>query len=147
MKIHVKKASFMDKKKDGTALIGKNGKPYFRVGLITTEFGDTWVNGFLPFPPDKWEGSEQELEITEETYQGKVQKKFSLPNRNTELSKAIVDLNVRVGKLEKAFEAEYNKKNMVVTPFFPDPSPEEVDQINKEIAGEEPLSDCDKGRY
>lgn len=79
MKVHITKVSSTNKKKDGTDMINKNGKPFFRVGIQTSEHGEEWINGFMPSHPGDWEGSEQELTITEEEFNGKVSKKFAVP--------------------------------------------------------------------
>ncbi len=89
-KVTITRVQADDKKRDGTPLIGKFGKPYFKVGIQTNEYGDTWINGFLPFNPDRWVGSTQEIEIYEEEYQGKTYKKFKLPPRAGAMSPDIM---------------------------------------------------------
>ena len=79
MKYKVTKVFATDTKKDGTKMINKWGKPQWRVGLQLEGMGDEWINGFLPFNPDRWEGSEQELILEEEEYNGEKRKKFSTP--------------------------------------------------------------------
>lgn len=83
MKVHITKCTFTDKKKDGTQITNKWGKVSYRVGLKTQEHGDKWVNGFTPFPPDKWEGSEQELDVKEvySEYSKSQELKFELPRK------------------------------------------------------------------
>jgi len=94
-KLHITKVTATDKKADGTQIINKFGKQSWRVGILTNEYGNTWLNGFLPFNPDKWANSVQELEVYEEEYQGKMQKKFKLPSKNDAIEK-------RLKKLEEA---------------------------------------------
>lgn len=77
-KLTITKVNYTDKKKDGSPILNKWGKPTYKTGIQTNEYGDTWINGFLPFPPDKWEGTQQELEITDDPKWGK---QFKLPPR------------------------------------------------------------------
>lgn len=83
MKYHITKVSFTDKKKDGSQILNKWGKVSYRVGLKVKEYGDRWVNGFTPFPPDRWENTEQELVITEvfDEFTQSQQLKFELPKK------------------------------------------------------------------
>jgi len=95
--ITITKCTFTDVKKDGTKIVNKWGKPSYRTSLITKEFGpNVWVSGFLPFPPDKWEGTTQELEIYEEEYNGNIQKKFKLPPKTPQG----VDISPLVARLQ-----------------------------------------------
>lgn len=70
-------------RKDGTPVKTKNGHQMYSVGILTDKYGEAWINGLMPFNPDKWEGTEQELEIYEEEYNGKMYKKFKLPPRES----------------------------------------------------------------
>ena len=78
--VKVTKVNYSDKKTDGTPLINKFGKPYFKVGIQTKEYGDTWINGLCNFAPKDWEGQAKELEIYDEEYNGKTYKKFKVPS-------------------------------------------------------------------
>lgn len=81
-KVTITRVTVSDKTKDNRPLISsKSGKPYFKVGIQTNEYGATWINGLMPFNPDRWENSVQDLEIYDEEYQGKIYKKFKLPAR------------------------------------------------------------------
>lgn len=73
-----------NKKKDGTPIINKWGKPTWRVGIKVPQYGDQWINGFTPFDP-KWEGTEQDITITEsfDTGLNKNVLKFELPRKNS----------------------------------------------------------------
>lgn len=77
MQVKVTKQSATDSKKDGTKLVNKFGKAYWRVG-IQVGGQEGWVNGFMPFKPD-WEGKMVDLELYEEEYNGEMQKKFRVP--------------------------------------------------------------------
>jgi len=77
--VTITRVTATDKAKDGHALISKYNKPYFKVGIQCNEFGDTWINGLMPFNPTNWQGTTQDLEVYDEDYQGKTYKKFKLP--------------------------------------------------------------------
>ena len=101
MKVHVTKVSATDKRKDGSVITNKWGKTSWRVGLKTQEHGDVWLNGMMPFNPDRWEGTEQEIEVFEEEYNGTKRQAFRLPKReqpNSEAFKAYVHnyINLKV---------------------------------------------------
>lgn len=87
-KLTITKVFATDEKKDGTKIVNKFGKPYFRVGLKAEQYGEEWLSGFLPTKPD-WEGKEVELEITEEEFGGKMQKKFSVPKKEGKVAEDI----------------------------------------------------------
>lgn|SRR3990167_3232578 len=89
MKYKINKCSYTDKKKDGTQIFSKFGKPTWRVGIQVPEYGEKWGNGFLPFAPDRWEGTEQEIEFYEEEYQGVKQLKFRLPSKEDKIGKQL----------------------------------------------------------
>jgi hypothetical protein len=85
MKVHITKIGVLkpSTKKDGTAITSRAGKQLFDVGIQTAEFGDVWINNkFMPFHPERWEGTVQELEIYDEDFNGKTYKKFKLPPQN-----------------------------------------------------------------
>ncbi len=89
MKVTITRVKVDTQTKDGRPLISsKSGKPYFKVGIQTNEYGATWLNGLMPFNPDRWQNTTQELEVYDEEYQGKTYKKFKLPPHE---SKTVVD--------------------------------------------------------
>lgn len=99
-KVTITKVNYKDTDKQGNPLLSKKtGRPYWIVGILTNEYGATWLNGFLPFCPDKWEGTSQEIEVFEEEWQGQTQKKFKLPPKNfgglSEADKTSIALAVR----------------------------------------------------
>lgn len=98
-KLNILEVSYTDKRKDGTDLISeKSGKPYFRVGIKVDadKYKDRWINGFLLFAPDNWKGTEQELEITEEEWQGQKQLKFKLPNKQAQQDEGLKQINEKL---------------------------------------------------
>lgn len=112
MKLYITKCTYTDKKKDGTQIQNKWGKVAYRVGLRTNEYGTRWINGFLPFVPNRWEGSEQELDITEEEYNGQKQLRFALPNKDKQRDEKIAAIETTIFNLEKRiFAIEHNADN------------------------------------
>lgn len=77
-KLTITKVYATDKKKDGTLLINKWGKPYWRVGIKAKEMGEEWLNGFMNYDCKDWTGQVKELEVWQEEYEGKMQWKFAL---------------------------------------------------------------------
>jgi hypothetical protein len=99
VKIHVTKVYETNTKKDGSELKDKRGTPFFRVGFLTQEYGEEWLSGFAYKTCKGYEGKEVEVEVTEEEYNGKKQKKFSFPKNS--VSKSDFDkLAERVSKIE-----------------------------------------------
>lgn len=78
MLLNITKVTSKSTKKDGTAYINKNGKPFFVIGIQASQYGQQWINGFYNTVP-AWEGTQQELDIKEEDWQGKKQLKFEVP--------------------------------------------------------------------
>jgi hypothetical protein len=73
----------------------KAGKPYTSVGIQVAEFGDTWINGFGSNHTAKWNrGDKVDLDIYDESKNGRVYKNFKLPDKNQAIEQ-------RVEKLEK----------------------------------------------
>jgi len=81
--IHVTKWTAKNTKADGTPLVGKFG-PYWLVGIQAVEF-EGWANGFVSgeAKPEDWTNKEVPLEIFDEEYNGKMQKKFKVPKQSS----------------------------------------------------------------
>ena len=122
MRYKINKCSYTDKKKDGTPILSKFNKPAWRVGLQVSEYGDIWINGFLPFAPDRWENTEQEIEIYDEEYQGVKQKKFRLPSKEDKIGKQLEEINGRV--LKTMLMVEELGRKLIIPPK--DDYPDEV---------------------
>ena len=86
-KVKITQVYATNKKKDGTEIKTKFGKTSWRVGIKTAQHGDQWLNGFLPFNPDNWEGTEQGLIIEKGEFNGQEQLNFRLPPRSSGASK------------------------------------------------------------
>lgn len=104
MKVHIVSVNGKPAaKKDGTPITSKSGKPLFQVGIKTQEFGETWLNGLMPFNPDRWAGTEQELEVYDEEWQGRTFKKFKLPPRDAQ-QKTVVQENFTLRRMEEKLD-------------------------------------------
>lgn len=78
--VTITKVTATDTKKDGSKCVDKNGKPFWKVGIKTNEYGEMWLNNnYMLFNPTTWEGTKQELEIYDEEFNGKTDKKFKIP--------------------------------------------------------------------
>lgn len=96
MKYHITSVSSKPSvRKDGSAVLTKSGKQMFSVGIKTAELGDVWLSGLMPFNPDRWEGTEQEIEVYDEEYNGKTYKKFKLPPRENTASSGAQNLTLQ----------------------------------------------------
>ena len=125
MQITISKISYTDKKKDGTSCISKNGKPFYKVGIQTNEFGDTWINGLIFDNPPTWkEGDKIDLIIKDEEYNGITSKKFELPKpaniQGEKLDKVMVELSFIKHQLERIAA-------VVVKDDYPTPEQEGLD--------------------
>lgn len=74
-KLDIISVNYTDKKKDGSSIVTKFGKPSYKTGIKTKQY-EGYLNGFLPFPADKWENTQQELEIWQDEKWGM---SFKLP--------------------------------------------------------------------
>lgn len=118
MIVHITKCSYTNKKKDGTTIVTKTGKILYRVGLLTSEHGDKWVNGFLPFAPTDWEGSTQELEIEREEYKGDMKLVFNLPSGPSARQGAVppndrhmTEIKIALGKMNAKLDILIGERN------------------------------------
>ena len=151
MQLTITKCNYKNTDKEGKPLIGKkSGKPYWKVGILTNEFGTVWVNGFTPFPPDKWEGTIQELVIKDDPKWGK---QFELPPREkagisetdkADIQKAKADAYAARIDANKALKivtdlyGELIKKGVVSLNDVPFPMPADVKEAYGVGTGEEP---------
>lgn len=72
MLVHITKCNYKEE-------TNQWGRKTWKTGILTAEFGDTWLNGWLPFCPDRWEGKQQDLLIEDKEVNGKTYKNFKLP--------------------------------------------------------------------
>lgn len=89
-----------DKKKDGTNLISKTGKPFQKVGLKLAEHGEEWVNGLWFDGACPWkEGDKIAIIISEEIFNGRKSLKFDLPRKENPNQKYFEDMNNKLVKI------------------------------------------------
>lgn len=79
MKLTITKVVKNDTNKAGDPYIGKNGRPYSRASIKTTEYGDVWLGGF--WSVELQDGASIEAEVTEREYNGKMYKDFKLAKK------------------------------------------------------------------
>lgn len=97
MQLHITKVFRSDKKKDGTPLIGRSGKPYTKVSIKTIEYGDRWVGGFGGQWNSGWkEGDVVDIEV-EDTGQ---YLNFNRPDPLKSFEQRLKNLEARVLQLE-----------------------------------------------
>lgn len=99
-KVTVERVSATDKKKDGSELTGKYGK-FWRVGLITKEHGDEWLNGFTSKEPTWLEGDQVDLDITTDIWKKDdgtevPQLKFRIPKKEDLKDAKIAELEAKL---------------------------------------------------
>lgn len=99
-KVTLTRVAVTDKKKDGTILESEYGK-YFRVGIVTKEYGeDVWINGFSGRQLEWAEGDVVELEITKGEWQGREQLNFKIPKKEDVVEAENIELKAKLAKLE-----------------------------------------------
>lgn len=76
MKLTITQVTHYDKTKAGVPLIDKNRAPYMRAVIKTKEHGTSQLSGFVYRP--LVEGQQIDADVTEELYNGQMQKKFKL---------------------------------------------------------------------
>lgn len=91
-----------NKNKDGSLLMGKNGKNYERLGIKCQEYGETWLSGFGAQWNQSWaEGDKVNVEIKEVKSGDKTYINFDKADETKMLEERIVALeNAVFGKKE-----------------------------------------------
>lgn len=79
MQLTLTKVIKRDTDKQGNALISKQGKPYARASIQTTEYGSEWLGGF--WNASLVEGAKIEAEVTDREYNGKTYKDFKMAKK------------------------------------------------------------------
>lgn len=97
MKLNIVRIVRKDTDKEGKPLVTKDGRPYTRLAIQAKEYGAKWLSGFSAPWNDTWvEGQIVEIEVEQKGEYLNIVK----PDPFGQLSKAVFDLNVRIGKLE-----------------------------------------------
>lgn len=135
-KVHITRCKIEGPKLD------KNNKQYWKVGIQTRENGEQWFNSnYFPFNPDRWEGTDQEVILYDEEYQGKTYKKFKLPPREFKGGAAdprvyteLVAIRTEITMLRQLLEA----KNLLPKDNYPESNgPTAFDGDNNDIPEDE----------
>ena len=96
------KVSVSDKNKNGQTLITKKSKPFFKVGILTNEYGDQWINGLVFGERPTWgEKDKVELLIGKETYNGVEKLAFEVPRKDDIQGDKIDKFDIRLRFLEE----------------------------------------------
>ena len=120
-----------DKDKEGNPLVTKQGKPYQKVSIKTTETGDEYINGFGGKTTDAWvEGAKVDIIVTSEVYNGKTYKKFQVPTKDSLIEGRVSSLEAQVMNLTRMVTALTGTvPNSGVAPQAPStPSPASMDE-------------------
>lgn len=115
MILKITKVFSTDTKKDGSKMINKWGKPYFRTAVKAEQYGDEWINGFTAFKPE-WEGKEVELEISETEFNGKKGKAFAIPKKEDVANKALEQILNKITAIDLKINVLYER---LVAPNLP----------------------------
>lgn len=100
MQVTLTKISIQDKKKDGSPMVTKKGKPFRTIGIQTKEHADKWLSGFLWEQGEEmetWQSGQQVNILVEQNGQ---YLNFKVPNRSDALEERILSLEKRVSILE-----------------------------------------------
>ena len=97
--------------KDGKSYIDKKGKPFVRVSIKVSEYGDQFISGMLfdTLNCDWQVGEKKDLVITEGEYQGKKQLNFELPKKENKFEKLendIASIKLAILTVAKAVNVE-----------------------------------------
>ena len=88
----------------------KTNKPYISASI---QVDDVWYNGFGDEAIFSWKAGEtKEVELFEEEYNGKMYKKFKVPNKFDILITKVADLEARLEKLENPEETDPDKDDV-----------------------------------
>ena len=113
-KVTIERVNATDKNKEGVEYEGKYGK-FWRVGIITKEYGDTWLNGFSNKEPTWIEGDVVDLDVTtEETEKYGKQLKFRIPKKEDLKDEKIKELEKKLAEnTEATTELSEDDKSIV----------------------------------
>lgn len=87
--------------RDGSPLIGKNGKPYERVQIQTQQHGQQWLSGFGGLTTSRWApGAVVDIEVKQRVgNNGMTMLDFSVPNAQNQLAQRVSVLEAQVRQL------------------------------------------------
>ena len=96
-KVKIVKVYITDKKKSGEEYKTKDGKKFWRVGIKTDKFGETWysTNAFKADAPEMAINEGDEIEISTDTSNG--YNNFKIPGRLDILEARVAAIEARLG--------------------------------------------------
>ncbi len=123
----------------GEEKINRNGKPYYWAGL---KINGEWRNGFLNPPVSIAVGDEIEIELFEEEYNGRMQKKFKLLGKReqekAQTDTALTILTAEIGRMKDRLKVIELKLEIEVDDG-PEPEPDGYDTCQESPSPKEPL--------
>lgn len=116
-----------DKDKAGNAYVGKNGRPYTRLGLKTQEHGDKWLSGFGNQTNANWKvGDVVEIEVEEVAGKdGKQYLNFRMESQEDKIWKMMTYLQSQINEIKKGM-ADVRRN-------FGEVPEDEVEKVNEEL--------------
>ena len=117
-----------DKDKSGNSYVGKNGRPYTRLGIKTVEYGDKWLSGFGNQTNANWKiGDVVEIEVEEVAGKdGKQYLNFRMESQEDKMWKMMTYLQSQVNQLKK--EMADVRRNFGEVPD------DEIGKVNEELS-------------
>ena len=112
-KVKLTRVFTTDKNKDGSPLMGRNGKPYTRLAIKCEEHGDKWLSGFQGSRNASWKEGDTVDIIVEQKGE---YLNFRMPKKEDELE-------IRIKKLEDKVFGNSNPSDDKL-PDYPDTSAE-----------------------
>lgn len=87
-------------KKDGSTLMGSNGKPYTSVRIKCAEFGEQFLSGFGNKENAAWKSGDQvEVLVEKKEVGGKEYFNFSIPKKEEKMADEMNQLVTKVARL------------------------------------------------
>lgn len=123
MQVKLTKVARSTTKKDGSALLTKDGRPYTRLSIKTQQHGDKWLSGFDNPQTKSWEeGQEVEIEVTEN---GEYLN-FSVPKREDKVDQKLEQILNKLTGIGIAIEIIKGRLEGK-TSTYPTPEDEDID--------------------
>jgi hypothetical protein len=100
-KVTISKVFISDKNKEGTPFKDKNGKPFWKVGIKTNEYGEDWFSTLCFRQDDRAMNLREGDTVNVVIEENNGFKNFKLPTKTDILEGKIEELNRRVTALEQ----------------------------------------------
>lgn len=118
MKITVQKIYISDKKRDGSPLVSKQGKPYKKISIKTAEYPDKWLSGFYSDDMRDWSEGDTKDVIVEQNGDFL---NFKLPTKTDGLEERVRILEGQIKVLQAFIKGQDEASQMP-----PEDVPEEI---------------------